>query len=247
MNTKKHMQSLLQKNLFKDDFNLSVRALNCLKAADIETVGQLVSFNKLDLLKLRNFGKKSIIELDDLVASLGLTFGMDLSKYGYSIDVRFKDIPTAQEEEKFISETEYFNAMKIVSIYHKQQADQAELALQNAISKSSWSLAALQRKNKRDNIDWNKICSTRDMKPGLDPVQIEHAFILLSERESSIINMYYDKLNPKKLAGIATHFGLSSARVGVLMKKALRQLEYWGSKSYKELHTAIRDKNLQSV
>ena len=58
--------------------DLSVRALNCLKAADVETLGELVSFNKADLMKFRNFGKKSLIELDELVANKGLVFGMDI-------------------------------------------------------------------------------------------------------------------------------------------------------------------------
>lgn len=63
------------------DLELSVRALNCLKAADIETLGQLCSYQKHDLLKLRNFGKKSLIELEEKLESLNLTFGMDVSKY----------------------------------------------------------------------------------------------------------------------------------------------------------------------
>ena len=61
--------------------DLSVRALNCLKAAEVETLGDLVSFNKADLMKFRNFGKKSLIELDELVVNKGLVFGMDTSKY----------------------------------------------------------------------------------------------------------------------------------------------------------------------
>jgi DNA-directed RNA polymerase subunit alpha len=61
--------------------DLSVRALNCLKAAEVDTLGDLVSFNKHDLMKFRNFGKKSLTELDELVAVKNLTFGMDLSKY----------------------------------------------------------------------------------------------------------------------------------------------------------------------
>ena len=63
------------------DMNLSVRALNCLKAADVETLGDLVQYNKTDLLKFRNFGKKSLTELDDLLESLNLSFGTDISKY----------------------------------------------------------------------------------------------------------------------------------------------------------------------
>lgn len=63
------------------DLNLSVRALNCLKAADVETLGDLVQYNKTDLLKFRNFGKKSLSELDDLLESLNLSFGTDISKY----------------------------------------------------------------------------------------------------------------------------------------------------------------------
>jgi DNA-directed RNA polymerase subunit alpha len=74
-----HMRQLLKTKLV--DLDLSVRALNCLKAADVETLGDLVSFNKNDLLKFRNFGKKSLTELDDLLNSMNLTFGMDISKY----------------------------------------------------------------------------------------------------------------------------------------------------------------------
>ena len=60
---------------------LPICALNCLKAADVETLGELVTYNRNDLLKFRNFGKKSLTELDDLLVSLSLTFGMDISKY----------------------------------------------------------------------------------------------------------------------------------------------------------------------
>ena len=74
-----HMRQLLKTKLI--DMNLSVRALNCLKAADVETLGDLVQFNKTDLLKFRNFGKKSLTELDDLLESLNLSFGTDISKY----------------------------------------------------------------------------------------------------------------------------------------------------------------------
>ena len=74
-----HMRQLLKTKL--TDMNLSVRALNCLKAADVETLGDLVQYNKTDLLKFRNFGKKSLSELDDLLESLNLTFGTDISKY----------------------------------------------------------------------------------------------------------------------------------------------------------------------
>lgn len=63
------------------DLNLSVRALNCLKAAEVETLGDLVSYNKSDLMKFRNFGRKSLVELEELVESKNLTFGLDLSKY----------------------------------------------------------------------------------------------------------------------------------------------------------------------
>ena len=73
------MRQLLKTKLF--DMDLSVRALNCLKAADVETLAELVSFNKNDLLKFRNFGKKSLSELEDLVHSKNLTFGMNLAKY----------------------------------------------------------------------------------------------------------------------------------------------------------------------
>ena len=74
-----HMRQLLKTKLA--DMNLSVRALNCLKAADVETLGELVKYQKNDLLKFRNFGKKSLTELDDLLENLKLTFGMDISKY----------------------------------------------------------------------------------------------------------------------------------------------------------------------
>ena len=74
-----HMRQLLKTRLI--DMNLSVRALNCLKAADVETLGDLVQYNKTDLLKFRNFGKKSLTELDDLLESLNLSFGTDISKY----------------------------------------------------------------------------------------------------------------------------------------------------------------------
>ena len=73
------MRQLLKTRLVYMD--LSVRALNCLKAADVETLGELVSYNKNDLLKFRNFGKKSLTELEDLIESKGLSFGMDVSKY----------------------------------------------------------------------------------------------------------------------------------------------------------------------
>ena len=74
-----HMRQLLKTKLV--DMDLSVRALNCLKSADVETLGDLVVFNKTDLLKFRNFGKKSLTELDELLANLNLSFGMDISKY----------------------------------------------------------------------------------------------------------------------------------------------------------------------
>ena len=77
--TSLHMRQLLKTKLV--DMDLSVRALNCLKAADIETLGDLVSFNKNDLLKFRNFGKKSLTELEDLVDNKGLSFGMNVAKY----------------------------------------------------------------------------------------------------------------------------------------------------------------------
>jgi DNA-directed RNA polymerase subunit alpha len=74
-----HVRQLLKTKLI--DLDLSVRALNCLKAADVETLGDLVQFNKNDLLKFRNFGKKSLTELEDLVKTKGLEFGMNVSKY----------------------------------------------------------------------------------------------------------------------------------------------------------------------
>jgi DNA-directed RNA polymerase subunit alpha len=74
-----HMRQLLKTKLI--DLDLSVRALNCLKAAEVDTLGDLVKFNKNDLLKFRNFGKKSLTELDELLESMSLSFGMDVSKY----------------------------------------------------------------------------------------------------------------------------------------------------------------------
>jgi DNA-directed RNA polymerase subunit alpha len=74
-----HMRQLLKTKLV--DLDLSVRALNCLKAAEVDTLGDLVKFNKNDLLKFRNFGKKSLTELEELLTSMSLNFGMDISKY----------------------------------------------------------------------------------------------------------------------------------------------------------------------
>lgn len=74
-----HMRQLLKTKLV--DLDLSVRALNCLKAAEVESLGELVKYNKNDLLKFRNFGKKSLTELEDLLKSMNLNFGMDTSKY----------------------------------------------------------------------------------------------------------------------------------------------------------------------
>jgi DNA-directed RNA polymerase subunit alpha len=74
-----HMRQLLKTKLV--DLDLSVRALNCLKAAEVDTLGDLVSYNKNDLMKFRNFGKKSLTELEELVQVKNLSFGMDLSKY----------------------------------------------------------------------------------------------------------------------------------------------------------------------
>ncbi len=79
-----HMRQLLKSKLV--DMDLSVRALNCLKSAEVETLGELVVFNKNDLLKFRNFGKKSLTELEDLLNSLNLSFGMDISKYKLNQD-----------------------------------------------------------------------------------------------------------------------------------------------------------------
>jgi DNA-directed RNA polymerase subunit alpha len=73
------MRKLLLRPL--TELELSVRALNCLKAAEVELVSDLVSYTKADLMKFRNFGKKSLTELEELVARLGLTFGMDVTKY----------------------------------------------------------------------------------------------------------------------------------------------------------------------
>jgi len=74
-----HIRQLLKTKLV--DLDLSVRALNCLKAADVESLGDLVSYNKNDLLKFRNFGKKSLTELEELVKAKGLEFGMNTAKY----------------------------------------------------------------------------------------------------------------------------------------------------------------------
>ncbi|GHT75288.1 DNA-directed RNA polymerase subunit alpha [Bacteroidia bacterium] len=74
-----HMRQLLKTKL--SDMDLSVRALNCLKAADVETLGDLIRYQKNDLLKFRNFGKKSLTELDELLERLNLDFGTDISKY----------------------------------------------------------------------------------------------------------------------------------------------------------------------
>jgi DNA-directed RNA polymerase subunit alpha len=74
-----HMRQLLKTKLV--DLDLSVRALNCLKAAEVDTLGDLVKFNKNDLLKFRNFGKKSLTELEELLTTMNLNFGMDITKY----------------------------------------------------------------------------------------------------------------------------------------------------------------------
>lgn len=74
-----HMRQLLKTKLV--DMDLSVRALNCLKSAEVETLGELVKYNKTDLLKFRNFGRKSLTELDNLLSNLNLQFGMDISRY----------------------------------------------------------------------------------------------------------------------------------------------------------------------
>jgi len=74
-----HMRQLLKMKLV--DLDLSVRALNCLKAAEVDTLGDLVTYNRSDLMKFRNFGKKSLTELDELVDAKGVHFGMDLAKY----------------------------------------------------------------------------------------------------------------------------------------------------------------------
>ena len=73
------MRQLLNQRLV--DMDLSVRALNCLKAAEVDTLGQLVKYHRSDLLKFRNFGKKSLTELDELLETNGLAFGMDISRY----------------------------------------------------------------------------------------------------------------------------------------------------------------------
>ena len=79
-----HVRQLLKTKLI--DLDLSVRALNCLKAAEVDTLGELVAFNKADLLKFRNFGKKSLTELEELVRSRGLEFGTNVAKYNLDKD-----------------------------------------------------------------------------------------------------------------------------------------------------------------
>lgn len=79
-----HLRQLLNSKL--TEMELSVRALNCLKAAEVETLGELVSFNKADLLKFRNFGRKSLTELENLVKNMGLEFGMNVAKYKNKTD-----------------------------------------------------------------------------------------------------------------------------------------------------------------
>lgn len=79
-----HTRQLLKSKLV--DMDLSVRAINCLKAVEVETLGELVSFSKSDLMKFRNFGKKSLTELEELVHAKGLNFGFDVSKYKLDAD-----------------------------------------------------------------------------------------------------------------------------------------------------------------
>lgn len=79
-----HMRQLLKTKLV--DLDLSVRALNCLKAAEVDTLGDLVTYNKSDLMKFRNFGKKSLSELEEMVEGKGLDFGMDISKYKLDVE-----------------------------------------------------------------------------------------------------------------------------------------------------------------
>ncbi|HIG32458.1 MAG TPA: DNA-directed RNA polymerase subunit alpha [Flavobacteriales bacterium] len=79
-----HMRQLLKTNL--TEFGLSVRALNCLKTAEVYTLGELISFKKSDMLKFRNFGKKSLSELEELIKDKGLTFGFDIKKYNLDND-----------------------------------------------------------------------------------------------------------------------------------------------------------------
>ena len=74
-----HMRKLLKTSL--EDLDLSVRAYNCLKAAKINSLANLVQFETHELLKFRNFGKKSLVEIEELLVEKGLSFGMDLSKY----------------------------------------------------------------------------------------------------------------------------------------------------------------------
>ena len=82
--TSLHIRKLLKQRLV--DMELSVRALNCLRSADIETLGDLVAVHKSDLLKLRNFGRKSLTELEEFVKSRGLEFGMNVAKYKLDLE-----------------------------------------------------------------------------------------------------------------------------------------------------------------
>ena len=94
-----HIRQLLLTKL--TDMDLSVRALNCLKAAELETIAQLVAFNKNELLKFRNFGKKSLTELDNMLKSKGLSFGMKVEKYKLDkIEPKVPDPETEPETEK---------------------------------------------------------------------------------------------------------------------------------------------------
>jgi len=94
-----HMRQLLKTKLTDASLNLSVRALNCLKAADVETLGDLVQYNKTDLLKFRNFGKKSLSELDDLLESLNLSFGTDITNLAVAL-IQHKRITTTLAKAK---------------------------------------------------------------------------------------------------------------------------------------------------
>lgn len=127
------------------DFDLSVRALNCLKAADLDTLGELVSLDKDDLEKFRNFGKKTLAELEDFLTSIGLSFGIDVNT-GKLKEIKPNEEPKQKETKNvlIITEIEFFKAMEIVDAYHAQQK---EIALNNY---KSWTLEALIAKNEKE-------------------------------------------------------------------------------------------------
>lgn len=105
--TSNHIRQLLKTKMI--DMNVSVRALNCLKAAEIVTLADLVTYNKADLLKFRNFGKKSLTELENLIKSKGFDFGMKLDRYKLDLDSDFDRDKGNSENEGNTDEEEYDN------------------------------------------------------------------------------------------------------------------------------------------